>query len=205
MDEIAKVAPMYANVSYRNLANQGGLVFKTDMKSPQPTQMMYASREDRGLQWPVDNTGKGTGILFEDGFKLRKAEPITPAFVSTEDVSNTDFPLWFVPGRVLLQQERDIKIVKGRANTIQRDELVELNPADAAAMSIQDGGKVVVEMNIGRLSGLAHINEAVPVGVVASTALFGQLAVDLQSSEEMEPASKVPGLDIRRARINKID
>jgi len=205
MDEIARVAPMYANVSYRNLANQGGLVFKTDLKSPQPTQMLYASREDLGLQWPVDNNGKGTGILFEDGFKLRRAEPITPAFVSAENASDADFPLWFVPGRVLLQQERDINIVKGRANTIQRDELVELNPADASAMSIEDGGKVMVEMNIGRLSGLAHINEAVPVGVVASTALFGQLAVDLQSSEEMEPASKVPGLDIRRARINKID
>ncbi|MDE0719852.1 MAG: molybdopterin-dependent oxidoreductase [Dehalococcoidia bacterium] len=205
MDEIARVAPMYANVSYRNLANQGGLVFKTDLKSPQPTQMLYASREDLGLQWPVDNNGKGTGILFEDGFKLRRAEPITPAFVSAENSFDTDFPLWFVPGRVLLQQERDINIVKGRANTIQRDELVELNPADAAAMSIEDGGKVMVEMNIGRLSGLAHINDAVPVGVVASTALFGQLAVDLQSSEEMEPASKVPGLDIRRARINKID
>ena len=205
MDEIARVAPMYANVSYRNLANQGGLVFKTDLKSPQPTQMLYASREDLGLQWPVDNNGKGTGILFEDGFKLRRAEPITPAFVSAENAFDTDFPLWFVPGRVLLQQERDINIVKGRANTIQRDELVELNPADAAAMSIEDGGKVMVEMNIGRLSGLAHINDAVPVGVVASTALFGQLAVDLQSSEEMEPASKVPGLDIRRARINKID
>ena len=205
MDEIARVAPMYANVSYRNLANQGGLVFKTDLKSPQPTQMLYASREDLGLQWPVDNNGKGTGTLFEDGFKLRRAEPITSAFVLVENASDTDFPLWFVPGRVLLQQERDINIVKGRANTIQRDELVELNPADAAAMSIEDGGKVMVEMNIGRLSGLAHINEAVPVGVVASTALFGQLAVDLQSSEEMEPASKVPGLDIRRARINRID
>ena len=205
MDEIARVAPIYTNVSYRTLANQGGLVFKTDLKSPQPTQMLYASREDRGLQWPVDKDGFGTPILFEDGFKSRKAEPITPDFAEVEGGFDTDFPLWFVPGRVLLQQERDIKIVKGRANTIQRDEFVELNPTDAFAMSIEDGGKVVVEMPIGRLSGMARINEAVPVGVVASTSLFGQLAVDLQSSEEMEPATKVPGLDIRRARVNKVD
>jgi formate dehydrogenase alpha subunit len=205
MDEIARVAPVYANVSYRTLANQGGLVFKTDLKSPQPTQMLYASREDRGLQWPVESSGSGTSILYENGFKDRRAEPITPAFVSNEDATDNEFPLWFVPGRVLLQQERDIKIVKARQNTIQRDELVELNPADAASLSIEDGGKVVVEMGIGRLAGLAHINEAVPVGVVASTALFGQLAIDLQSSEEMEPASRVPGLDIRRARVSKDD
>ena len=57
----------------------------------------------------------------------------------------------------------------------------------------------------GKLAGLALINEAVPIGVVASTSLFGQLAIDLQVSEEAEPASRVPGLDICRARINKID
>ncbi len=203
MDEIARVAPVYANVSYRNLANQGGLVFKTDLKSPQPTQVLYASREDRGLQWPVQSGNEGTSILYENGFADRRAEPITPAFVSNEDETDTDFPLWFVPGRVLLQQEREINIVEGRRNTIQRDELVELNPADAASLSIEDGGKVVVEMGIGRLAGLARINEGIPVGVVASTSLFGQLAVDLQASEEMEPASRVPGLDIRRARVSK--
>ncbi len=205
MDEIARAAPVYANVSYRGLANQGGLVFKTDLKSPQPTQVLYASREDRGLQWPVSSGNEGTSVLYENGFADRRAEPIIPVFVSNEDAAEADFPLWFVPGRVLLQQERETNIVKGRNNTIQRDELVELNPADAASLSIEDGGKVVVEMGVGRLAGLARINEGIPVGVIASTSLFGQLAVDLQSSEEMEPATRVPGLDIQRARVSKGD
>ncbi|MCH8989185.1 MAG: molybdopterin-dependent oxidoreductase [Chloroflexi bacterium] len=206
MDEIARVAPVYAEVSYRGLANQGGLVFKTDLKSPQPTQVLYASREDLGLQWPVQSGGKGTPILYEGGFSDRRAEPITPAFAVAEDGEDPDFPLWFVPGRVLLQQEREIKIVKtGRLNTIQRDEIVELNPADAASLSIEEGGEVLVETAAGRLVGVAYINEAIPVGVVASTFLFGQLAIDLQCSEEKEPASRVPGLVVRRARVNKID
>ena len=204
MDEIARVTPVYAGVSYRTLSNQGGLVLKTQLESPQPTQVLYASREDRGLQWPIQADGKGSPILYEDGFKDRRAEPITPAFTVAEGPENGDFPLWFVPGRVLLQQDRETRIVKGRRNTIQRDEVVELNPADAASLSIEDGGKVEVEMEVGRLAGLAKISEAVPAGVVASTSLFGQLAVDLQGSEEMEPATKVPGLEIRRARVNKI-
>ena len=203
MDEIARVAPVYAGVSYRSLANQGGLTFKTDLKSPQPTQVLYASREDRGLQWPVQDGGKGTPVLHEGGFKDRRAEPTTPAFLSADVELDADFPLWFVPGRVLLQQEREIKIIQGRRNSIQRDEIVELNPVDAASMSIEEGANVVVEMSIGSLVGLATINEAVPVGVVASTSLFGQLAIDLQISDEMEPASRVPGLDIRPARLSK--
>jgi hypothetical protein len=44
----------------------------------------------------------------------------------------------------------------------------------------------------------------VPPGVVAVTALFGQLAVDLQTSEELDPMSKVPGLDILPARLSKV-
>ena len=203
MDEIARVAPVYAGVSYRSLANQGGLTFKTDLKSPQPTQVLYASREDRGLQWPVQDGGKGTPVLHEGGFKHRRAEPTTPAFLSADVELDADFPLWFVPGRVLLQQEREIKIIQGRRNSIQRNEIVELNPVDAASMSIEEGANVVVEMSIGSLVGLATINEAVPVGVVASTSLFGQLAIDLQISDEMEPASRVPGLDIRPARLSK--
>ena len=205
MDEIAKVSPIYNNVSYRSLANQGGLVFKTDLKSPQPTQVLYASQEDRGLQWPIQNGGNGTSVLYENGFPTGLAELLTPAFARNEDARDDDFPLWFVPGRVLLQQEREIKIVEGRRNTIQRDELVELNPFDAAGLSIENGGKVVVDMLDGSLAGLARINEGVPVGVISSTALFGQIAVDLQASEETDPASRVPGLEIRRARVSKGD
>ena len=205
MDEIAKVAPIYQNVSYRALANQGGLVFKTDLKNPQPTQVLYASQEHKGLQWPVQSAGDGTTILYENGYPSGLAELITPAFVPNEDARDADFPLWFVPGRVLLQQEREIKIVEGRRNTILRDELVELNPSDAAGLSIEDGGRVVVDMLGSSLAGLARINEEVPVGVISSTSLFGQIAVDLQASEETEPASRVPGLDIRPARVSKSD
>ena len=64
---------------------------------------------------------------------------------------------------------------------------------------------MVVDMPVGTLAGLARINEGVPVGVISSTALFGQIAVDLQASEETDPASRVPGLEIRRARVSKGD
>ena len=193
MDEIARVAPVYAGVSYRSLANQGGLTFKTDLKNPQPTQVLYASREDRGLQWPVQDGGKSTPVLHEGGFKDRRRNPSPrPSYrpmLNRTPISRCGSCL----EESLLQQEREIRIIQGRRNSIQRDEIVELNPVDAASMSIEEGANVVVEMSIGSLAGLATINEAVPVGVVASTSLFGQLAVDLQISEEMEPASRVPG------------
>ena len=167
--------------------------------------MLYASQEERGLQWPVQNDGAGTTVLYENGYPTGRAELITPAFVTNEDSRDAEFPLWFVPGRVLLQQEREIKIVEGRQNTIQRDELFELNPFDAEELSIEDGSRVMVDTRDRSVAGLARINEGIPVGVISSTTLFGQIAVDLQASEETEAASRVPGLVICPARVIKGD
>ena len=54
-----------------------------------------------------------------------------------------------------------------------------------------------------RMSGWAHIDESVPPGVITTTSLFGQLVSDFEVSEEIVPASRLPGLDIRPVRIFK--
>jgi hypothetical protein len=102
-------------------------------------------------------------------------------------------------------------VVKGKNNHILRDELIELNPADAARWSIGEGDAVEVQVPDAPTGpprtvrvGLARLVDSMLPGVIASTGLFGQLAVDLQTSEEMDPMSKVPGLDICPARVIKV-
>jgi len=97
----------------------------------------------------------------------------------------------------------DAEIIKGKRNRIQRQELVELNSADAAAWAIVEGDEVEVHTQGGNLTGQVRVVDSVPTGVVSVTSLFGQLAVDLQDSQDPDPASKVPGLDIRPARVVK--
>ena len=97
-----------------------------------------------------------------------------------------------------------MQIVEGKLNRISREELVQLNPADAVAWSVAEGDPVEVQTRRGRLVGVASLDEKVPVGSLAVTTLFGQLAVDLQSSDEIDPMSRVPGLDIIPARVIKI-
>ena len=52
--------------------------------------------------------------------------------------------------------------------------------------------------------GRALVVDSVPPRVFATTSLFGQLAADLQASEEMVPASKLPGLRVQPARVAKV-
>ena len=97
-----------------------------------------------------------------------------------------------------------MQVDKGRRNQIIREDWVELNPEDAAAWSIAQGDPVEVVTQGHRLAAMARLVESVPSGVVATTNIFGQLAVDLQASEEMDAASKVPGLDISPAKVTKV-
>ena len=204
MDEIARLSPIYAGVSYQRLEDESSLVLRTNLESPQPTQVLHASKEYRGIQWPCEEAGApSTPTMYVDGFQDRKADPATPEFRIPVKQADADYPAWLVPGRVLLQNQREMQIIRGKRNRIERPEWVELNTADAAAWSIGEGDEVEVHTGNGQLAGLARLADSVPSGVISVTSIFGQLAVDLQANEDPDAASKVPGLDIRPARVLK--
>jgi predicted molibdopterin-dependent oxidoreductase YjgC len=206
MQEIAQLSPIYAGVSYRRLESEAVTVFRSSLDHPQPTQLLYSGKEHRGIQWPcVSADSPATPILYTDGFPGGKADLITPEFRPPGPHLDSEFPAWFVPGRVLLQHDREIQIEKGRLNRVQREEWIQMHPSLAANWSIADGDAVEIETPRGRLLGTAKLDESVPPGVIAATALFGQLAVDLQTSEEMDPMSKVSGLDILPARLARVE
>ena len=175
------------------------------VKDPKPTQALYTGKERRGLQWPCAPTeGASTPMLYRDGFPQGKAQPAVPHFRAVERPKPAGYPLWWTPGRVLLQSQREVQVVKGKVNRIQREEWVQLNPADAAAWHISEGDLVEISSSGRRFAGIAKLDSAVPPGVVSTTSLFGQMAVDLQTSEDLDPMSRAPGLDIVPAQVTKV-
>ena len=48
-DELAKVASIYGGISHARLEREGSLVLRTQPDSPQPTQVLYASRHNHHL------------------------------------------------------------------------------------------------------------------------------------------------------------
>ncbi len=204
MDEIAGLVPAYGGVSYRRLEAEAVLVARPDPSNPLPIQLLYSDKERPGLQWPCPSPEHGgRPVLYSDGFPGGKARLIAPDFKSVAPPEREDYPLLFVPGRVLLQSERQIEVLKGRQNSIERDELVELNPEDAAGLGINDGEEVEVRTPFQRLRGRAAIQEGAPRGIVSSTGLFGQLAVELQASHSPDPMSGAQGLTIMPALVVK--
>lgn len=205
MQEISLTVSIYGGITHQRLDREGSLVLKTQLESPQPTQVLYASRQHRGLQWPcTDAKHPGTPVLYADGFGGRLAVSISPSSIYAAPPPPPEgFPLWFAPGRVLLQQHREMEVAKGKRNRIIREEWVELNPQDAATMELEEGDKISVQTPEGQFPGVARYNPHVPRGTVSSTSLFGQLAIDMEASEEFEPAAMLPGLLVCPARVLK--
>ena len=205
MDEIASVSPIYSGVSYSKLAQQTFTVFSSGMDNPKPTQLLYSSKEHRGLQWPVlDQESLGTAVLYQESFKAGKAAWITPEFALKGKLTEgSEYSSWLVPGRVLLQSDRDSKLVPGRLNHLVRDELAQIHPSLAKEADVSQGDKIIVETAQGNLTAIVDIDDSVPVGSISITTLFGQLAVELQESEDIDPMSKVIGLNVLPARLVK--
>ena len=140
MEEISRVVPLYSGVSYESLEAASTPVFLTGLESPKPTQMLYAARSERGIQWPVpEGQAEGTAILYQGAFPTGKAVLVAPEFRLAEVEMDPDYPAWLAPGRVLLQPDRESSVARDEAtrrNTIVREEIIELNPQDAGKWSI---------------------------------------------------------------------
>ena len=207
MEEISSVVPAYAGVSYPALEAAGSLVLVSGPESPKPTQMLYAGRTHQGIQWPVtEGQGKGTPTLYAEVFPIEKANLVAPDFRALDAEPDQDYPAWLAPGRVLLQRDRENQVElqqDTKLNDIVREEQVELNATDAERWQVGEGDPVRVECQDRELAGVVRLNPTLPKGVIAVTGLFGQLAVELENSLEHVPMSRVPGLNLSRARVVK--
>ncbi len=205
MQEIASVAPAYAGISYDRLEAESRLFLRGAPENPMPTQMLYAERTAPGLQWPLnESSGASTPILYRDSFPNGQAEFLAAQFRAAQPEPRPDYPALLVPGRVLLQQNRDTQVAMEpltRRNRIVRTEWVELNPEDARAWGIAEGDAVAAQTERRTQPGVARLNPAIPRGMVAVSGLFGQLAVDLQASDAPDPMAHAPGLDITPVRV----
>ena len=206
MDEISSVSSIYGGVSHRKLEEEGRLVFRPDVSSPLPTQVLYSDKEYRGIQWPCpDSDSKGVEILFSNGFGESKPRIPIPEHRSVDLAEDAAFPMLFTPGRVLLQAERETTVVKGISNRIEREEIIELHRDDGQSLGLLEGDLVEVQANGSSLKGRVAFKEGLQRGVVSSTQLFGQLMVEVEASPSPDAMSKIAGLKIAAARLVKVE
>ena len=166
--------------------------------------MSYGRLEAGGLQWPclaADMTD--TPVLYED--TLESDRPKLVPFIQEDvpDCQDSDYPMVLAHGRVLHQPNREMEIVRiDGKNAIERDESIQVHPADAAELGIRQGDWVEALSARGRLAGVADLS-GTQRGVVSITTLFGDLVTGLARSPLPDPMLHTPTLPLVPVRLVK--
>jgi formate dehydrogenase major subunit len=146
MDEIARLTPTFAGVSYEKLDELGS------------------------VQWPCnDKAPEGTPIMHIGGFVRGKGRFMLTEFVPTEERVTRRFPLILTTGRILTQYNVGAQTARTDNNVWHPEDLLEIHPVDAEDRGINNGDLVSLTSRAGETSLKAKISERMQPGVVYTT------------------------------------
>jgi formate dehydrogenase major subunit len=180
MDEIARLTPSFAAVSYDLLDRLGSIQWPCNEAAPAGTPIMHADRFVRGL---------GKFMITE--------------FVPTEERTGPRFPLILTTGRILTQY--NVGQQTGRtANTAwHAEDVLEIHPFDAESRGIVSGERVALASRSGETSLRAVISPRMQPGVVYTTFHHARTGANVITTDFADwatdcPEYKVTAVEVRR-------
>ncbi len=181
MDEIASVAPSYGGITFSRLDEEGG------------------------LQWPCPTEEHpGTPILHTEMFTRGKGQFIPLQYKPPMELPDDEYPLILTTERSLFHFHTGTmsRKVKG-LNVFRSEELVEINPKDAAALGIDDGKMVRVVSRRGEVAAKAKVTEVSPEGVVSMSFHFAESPTNQLTNPALDPVAKIPELKVCAVRVER--
>ncbi len=180
MDEIARLTPTFAGVSYDRLEELGS------------------------IQWPCnEGAPNGTPIMHEAGFVRGQGLFMVTEYVPTEERTNDRFPLLLTTGRILSQYNVGAQ-TRRTANVVWHDEdRLEIHPWDAENRGINDGDLVTITSRIGETALRALISERMQPGVVYTTFHHPDSGANVVTTEFADWATDCPEYKVTAVQVNR--
>ena len=185
MDEIAKLTPKWAGVSYQRL------------------------EELKFIQWPCwDKDHPGTDIVHRDGAFLRGKAKLTPTpWQEPGELPDDEYPFMLTTGRQLfhynvgtMTRRTDVsKLTKGKQETLR------IHPRDARRIDVSNEEMVNVVSRHGQVQVPAEITKATNPGTVFMTFHFPESRTNLMVSSAMDEYTGCPEYKVNAVRIEKVD
>jgi len=178
MDEIARVTPTFAGVSFAHLDAVGS------------------------LQWPCNDAApEGTPIMHVDGFVRGKGHFVQTPYVPTDEKTNRKFPLILTTGRILSQYNVGAQTRRTSNVEWHPEDLLEMHEADAAERGISEGDWVALNSRVGETHMRAHITDRVPQGVVYTTFHHPESGANVVTTEHSDWATNCPEYKVTAVQI----
>jgi formate dehydrogenase major subunit len=146
MDEIARLTPTFAGVSFQKIDELGS------------------------VQWPCNDTApEGTPVMHVGGFVRGKGKFLITEFVPTDERTSGRFPLILTTGRILTQYNVGAQTARTENNVWHPEDVLEIHPWDAENRGIREGDLVSLTSRAGDTTLKARISERMQPGVVYTT------------------------------------
>ena len=178
MNEIRRVTPSYGGITYERI-------------------------EKEGLQWPCPNASHpGTKFLHRDRFSRGQGLFHAIEYIPPAELPDDAYPMILTTGRVLYHYHTGTMTRMARGPSERCPEsLVEINPADARRLEIEEGQFVKVTSRRGTVSAKARLTERSAKGTIFMNFHFHEAAVNLVTNPALDPIGKIPEYKVCAVKV----
>ncbi len=180
-EEIRRVTPAYAGISYQRL-------------------------ESGGLQWPCPNAEHpGTVYLHKDRFARGLGMFFAIEHRDPAEMPDAEYPLYLTTGRLLYQYHSGTMSRRAPGLVEKSPECrVEMAAADAARYGIADGQQVRLRTRRGKITAKAQISGKAVPGTIFLPFHFAEASANKLTNAALDPVSKIPEYKVCAVQIEKV-
>ena len=181
MEEIARLTPAFAGVSYEKLERLGS------------------------LQWPCnDEAPEGTPTMHVGEFVRGKGRFIITQYVPTDERSTRKFPLLLTTGRILSQYNVGAQTRRTANVAWHGEDVLEIHPQDAEDRGVNEGDWVGIQSRAGQTVLRATVTDRVPPGVVYTTFHFPESGANVVTTDSSDWATNCPEYKVTAVQATRV-
>jgi formate dehydrogenase major subunit len=183
MEEIARLTPTFAGVSYEKIERLGSVQWPCTVDAPEGTPTMHADHFMR-------ENGKGLFMLTE--------------YVATQERVTPKFPLILTTGRILSQYNVGAQTRRTENVAWHAEDRLEIHPHDAEDRGLKSGDWVGIKSRAGETVLRALITERVQPGVVYTTFHFPESGANVITTDNSDWATNCPEYKVTAVQVTKV-
>ena len=181
MDEIARLTPSFAGVSYAKLDRLGS------------------------IQWPCNDAyPEGMPIMHEREFPIGLGRFAITEYVATSERTNRKYPLLLTTGRILSQYNVGAQTRRTANQTWHDEDVLELHPHDAETRGVKDGDWLGITSRAGNTVLRARVNDRMLPGVVYTTFHHPGSGANVITTDSSDWATNCPEYKVTAVQVEKV-
>jgi formate dehydrogenase major subunit len=178
MDEIARLTPTFAKVSFAALEEHGS------------------------MQWPATAAmPAGTPVMHMDGFVRGKGKFVVTDYIPTDEKTGPRYPLLLTTGRILSQYNVGAQTRRTENSAWHLQDLLEIHPLDAENRGLREGDWVSLRSRAGETTLRCTITDRVAPGVVYTTFHHPDTQANVVTTDYSDWATNCPEYKVTAVQV----